>query len=657
MARFVTPNPPFFDETQDPLQPVRSGWLVFYVSGTTSPKAVYLEAIENNVANDAQGRVPLDNDGRLPFPVYYSGLASIELRRADLSLVWRLDNIEAGGGSGDSASADAQFLEFRYKRAAAQPATPTGDNPAGWSTIPQPNDGTPLWITQGLKVVATGALVGAWSMPVQLSGDPGSSGVLNVEFSVDGSTNWHPTFAPGDIFMRIDQGAGFGPAIKIVGEDGNDGDYFSNIFRRSATLPATPPANDPNPIGWSDAPPTTPANQPLWLSVAKISADGTTVLVPWTVPINIRGDDGQDGQDGISLEVQYSPNGTDSWHGPPLVATDRFIRQRVGPTAPWGPSMLFIGEDGQDGPFTSLIFRRSVSQPATPTGANPSGWSDGAPSGSDPLWLSTALKSDANTLLTGWTTPRRISGDSISVQYSPNGSTGWHDPPYLATDNFMRQRLGDGSWSNAIRIVGENGVDGEFFDFRFLYAASQPPTPTGNNPAGWSDNPATATGTGPLWMIRGRKTAQGNLIGNWSIPVQIEGEIGLDSVDTEHIVDDAVTVRATSTGTTKTGNNTWQELASITLTLDHPGDVQIAWAISQGYGLGSAPAWGYRIIRDFSTIKSRESMGAVNDQPSSLLMDEGVSAGSHTWRLEWKGEPNGQLITAQGTIVLLGVLR
>lgn len=49
-------------------------------------------------------------------------------------------------------------------------------------------------------------------------------------------------------------------------------------------------------------------------------------------------------------------------------------------------------------------------------------------------------------------------GDGLSVQYSVNGIGNWHDT-FSTGDLYMRQKVGDGAWSNAIRIVGEEGPE------------------------------------------------------------------------------------------------------------------------------------------------------------------------------------------------------
>ena len=49
----------------------------------------------------------------------------------------------------------------------------------------------------------------------------------------------------------------------------------------------------------------------------------------------------------------------------------------------------------------------------------------------------------------------------LYFQYSADGATGWHDTFNPATDKYMRQKVGDdGTWSDPMRVVGEDGKDG-----------------------------------------------------------------------------------------------------------------------------------------------------------------------------------------------------
>lgn len=120
-------------------------------------------------------------------------------------------------------------------------------------------------------------------------------------------------------------------------------------------------------------------------------------------------------------------------------------------------------------------------------------------------------------------------GDSVYVEYSTDGTgTGggaWHST-FAAGDEFARWKIGaGGTWTDAFRIVGETGAGGPYKDFVFRRAASKPATPTGKNPSGWYDAPPAADGN-PLWASLADKYADGELLGAWSEPVQIEGPPG-----------------------------------------------------------------------------------------------------------------------------------
>jgi hypothetical protein len=130
------------------------------------------------------------------------------------------------------------FIDYRFKRATTAPDTPTGDNPSGWSDSPPttPAD-QPLWLSKAQKT-STGTLVGAWSAPIQLTGEDGQDGAagadgedgdsLEVQYSVNGSSDWHFPFESGDLYMRQRlTGGDWSIAIRIVGEAGAPGNAYS----------------------------------------------------------------------------------------------------------------------------------------------------------------------------------------------------------------------------------------------------------------------------------------------------------------------------------------------------------------------------------------------------------------------------------------------
>lgn len=92
---------------------------------------------------------------------------------------------------------------------------------------------------------------------------------------------------------------GSGPpgADGVDGVDGEDGKLVEFVWKRAATVPATPTGNG-IPSGWSDDPPS--GSDPLWISKAKQELDGTLVSgESWSTPIRHDGPAGANGADGL----------------------------------------------------------------------------------------------------------------------------------------------------------------------------------------------------------------------------------------------------------------------------------------------------------------------------------------------------------------------
>ncbi|UTW56197.1 phage tail protein [Kordiimonas sp. SCSIO 12610] len=118
-------------------------------------------------------------------------------------------------------------------------------------------------------------------------------------------------------------------------------------------------------------------------------------------------------------------------------------------------------------------------------------------------------------------------GQSITVEYAPFPNGPW-DSTFGAEDLFMRQRIGDGAFSAAIRIVGE---EGGATDYRFRRDLNTPSRPSDAIPSGWFDQPPS--GVFPLWMIQARKRPDGSFAdgATWSTPVRLTGEDGADGTN------------------------------------------------------------------------------------------------------------------------------
>ncbi|WP_419051668.1 hypothetical protein [Parabacteroides goldsteinii] len=89
-------------------------------------------------------------------------------------------------------------------------------------------------------------------------------------------------------------------------------------------------------------------------------------------------------------------------------------------------------------------------------------------------------------------------GFSIVVQYSAD-KINWHDTFNPDADKYMRQLQKDGSWTEAMQIVGEDGQESPYTSFQFAVNSSLTDAPT----SGWQDAPPTVGQGEYLWMRSG----------------------------------------------------------------------------------------------------------------------------------------------------------
>lgn len=137
-------------------------------------------------------------------------------------------------------------------------------------------------------------------------------------------------------------------------------------------------------------------------------------------------------------------------------------------------------ENGQSS-FTSHVFKRQNTQPATPTGGSysspvPSGWSDGVPDGTAMVWMSTRIFSSDGKApqQSAWTTPRQMTDTAdFDVEFSsvanpnppsghPNTNTQWSNTSDSSTIWMATSECHNGIWSDwqVARIKGEQGIQG-----------------------------------------------------------------------------------------------------------------------------------------------------------------------------------------------------
>jgi hypothetical protein len=240
---------------------------------------------------------------------------------------------------------------------------------------------------------------------------------------------------------------------KFRGDDGVPGSYKSLVFQYSSVRPYTPTSTNPIPPGWYDAPYDMVNDDRFWwMSSATVTyVNGEWKAGTWGMPVKVTGEDGEPGEDGKFWDYKY----------------------KVYPT-----------------------------QPATPTGLNPSGWSDIPQEVTigNYLWMSFCEKSaDQSTILQQWSTPVRISGEKGN----------------------------DGN-------DGNDGKDGDFFEYRYAKNGSTTSCPAFNpklsNPGiAWKTQVPELGVLEYLWMTVSKKDSDENLIQEWSTPVRhtpVDGKDG-----------------------------------------------------------------------------------------------------------------------------------
>lgn len=142
-----------------------------------------------------------------------------------------------------------------------------------------------------------------------------------------------------------------------------------------------------------------------------------------------------------------------------------------------GSSGSGTASPGQDGASYRYAYKRSYTQPATPVGTEPEGWTlDEIPPGTEPVWMSRAQFSSTGKILIDWTTP-----------------------------------------------VRESGIPANTVKYIYKRAFNQPEIPVGDTPAGWTLQ-SIPDGYQPVWMSVGQFSETGNLVGSWTVPVRVSAE-------------------------------------------------------------------------------------------------------------------------------------
>lgn len=178
---------------------------------------------------------------------------------------------------------DGFGYEYIYKRTttSSAPSTPTGTSqnddyvPSGWTDDPSGVNGTYKyeWLCYRKKVD------GKWGSFIGSAAN-NAVAALWAKYGTDGADG-------------------------SDGSDGEDAPYYEIRYAKNGSTTSAPSLTKTalNPSGWSTTQPSVSTGYYLWMTIAKKSADGSTLIEQWSTPIRITPYDGRDGQDGKS----YAP--------------------------------------------------------------------------------------------------------------------------------------------------------------------------------------------------------------------------------------------------------------------------------------------------------------------------------------------------------------
>lgn len=404
-----------------------------------------------------------------------------------------------------------------------------------------------------------------------------------------------------------------------VGADGVDGNHGNSvaqisIYRRSNTLPSTPTGGSYNfttnvltaPTDWSSSPAA--GTDPLYVSVSiatTVGSTGTDSTITWSAPelLAVDGTTGNSvytgsvylrqeatpstpvsntGSFNFGTNVLTAPTGnpaTEVWSTSvptgvdPVWASDSTFSVAgdtgIDSTTVWGTPRK-VSENGVDGTSTYLlfVFKRAATAPASPTGGSynfttntptpPTGWTEYVPTGSDPLYVSTALASISGATGTDstltWTAPSIMAQDGTNgtIWYSGSGlpasALGVNGDHYLRTDNESTYIKTSGTWGVSITTLkGADGTNADVFNFIFKDAPNTPTKPSDSSgvPTGWADS-APSSVSNILWTSLGTQTTgTGNF--TWGEVQRITAQDGADGVDGNSIAQVTIYLRSSTT--------------------------------------------------------------------------------------------------------------
>lgn len=306
----------------------------------------------------------------------------------------------------------------------------------------------------------------------------------------------------------------------------------------------------------------------------------------WTLFVDLG--DVTDGEDGKSLVVQYSKDGS-NWHDI-FQSGDVYMRQKLGDDGTWSDKMRIVGEAGaagENGEYTDFEFAVNGSMDVPPT----SGWQDAPPTvgKGQYLWMRKRVVHGDGTA-ENWSTPVRLKGEKgDSVEFVGHfvsgvevpylgvvymGDSNWvakvktYNPPlWCWTDaNGNRFQFSDGGFcltgeenTEEYELMvsnGKDGKDGTDYEFIFFNTTEEvrPSTPETKQvddyiPSGWHDDAVGVSESVQYeWMSMRRK--KDGLWGSYSTP-SLWAKFGEDGTNYEFVYTRTKTESKPSTPSSK----------------------------------------------------------------------------------------------------------
>ena len=172
-----------------------------------------------------------------------------------------------------------------------------------------PSRGVPPTIVTYWQVVAAGAKgdAGKDGTSVKILGTLSST----TELPTSGNTQGDGYLINGELYVW--DGSKWNNVGSIKGDKGDKGDdgmdapYYEIRYAKNGSTTSAPSLTKTalNPSGWTTTQPSVSTGYYLWMTIAKKTADGSSLIEQWSKPIRITPYDGTDGKNGSSPVMVY----------------------------------------------------------------------------------------------------------------------------------------------------------------------------------------------------------------------------------------------------------------------------------------------------------------------------------------------------------------